>query len=448
MTLPGVDHAAARPRTSRRLPRLFRIASLLLLKGGAGAWALHQGFTHVSDDDYARVVIAERFAHTPSLDPSGTSWLPWPFWTYGAAMLALGRSLPVATLVAWLLGLASILLGYAALRAADVSRVAAWLAAGLAATTPWNAWLGVATVPEAFAGALVFAGAVTLALPRARVLGAVALLVAALSRYEAWPVCAVFAVWGSIDVLRVPETERGRGLVAVLLALAGPCVWMGWNAHAHGSALHFLARVTTFHQRHAGDLPLADRLLTYPRALLTGAPEIVAVGALGVFGGTEVRARWLGPLLCAGAVLVFLTYGEVTGGAPTHHPERALVAVWWVLAGFGIDGARSLAVRHAWARPKREAWGVALGVVAAGAIAGEWFERMRNAPGKSPEEDRAAQVAEGLELRGEALRSVTVIPCAYEHFALIAAFGAPERVTVLGATGGPVTRGCPEVRAH
>jgi hypothetical protein len=32
----------------------------------------------VSDDDYARVVIAQRLSL--ALDPSGTSWLPFPFW--------------------------------------------------------------------------------------------------------------------------------------------------------------------------------------------------------------------------------------------------------------------------------------------------------------------------------------------------------------------------------
>jgi hypothetical protein len=40
---------------------------------------------------------------------------------------------------------------------------------------------------------------------------------------------------------------------------------------------------------------------------------------------------------------------------------------------------------------------------------------------------------------------VTVTPCAYEHFALIAAVGAPERVAILPATHAPVTPACPRV---
>jgi hypothetical protein len=43
---------------------------------------------------------------------------------------------------------------------------------------------------------------------------------------------------------------------------------------------------------------------------------------------------------------------------------------------------------------------------------------------------------------------VTVTPCAYEHFALIAAFGAPERVDVAPATHEPVTPACPRVELH
>ncbi|MBV9948922.1 MAG: hypothetical protein JOZ69_18885, partial [Myxococcales bacterium] len=36
-------------------------AALALVKVALGAWILHRGFTHVSDDDYARTVIAEQF---------------------------------------------------------------------------------------------------------------------------------------------------------------------------------------------------------------------------------------------------------------------------------------------------------------------------------------------------------------------------------------------------
>ena len=54
-----------------------------------GVWTL-------SDDDYARISIAQGFAREPHFDPSGTSWLPAPFWAYGAAFRAFGTGLSVA----------------------------------------------------------------------------------------------------------------------------------------------------------------------------------------------------------------------------------------------------------------------------------------------------------------------------------------------------------------
>jgi hypothetical protein len=425
--------------------RLARWAGLLAVKALAGAWAVHRGFSHISDDDYARVVIAERFAHAPSLDPSGTSWLPFPFWVDGAAMLLGGRSLGVATVMAWIMGLASVLVGYAGLRVGGVARVPAWIAAALVGTSAWNAWLGLATVPEVWTGALIFFGTMTLATGEGVAAGGAALFVASLSRYEAWPVCGVFAIVGCVRALRDRPETRTRWMTGVALAVLGPCLWMAWNAHAHGSAVHFVARVTAFHKAHATALPLGDRLLTYPRALFTGAPELALAALFGLVGGRAVFARWRLPLLAGLALLAFLVYGDVHDGAPTHHVERTLVALWWLLAGFGVDGAHAWIARHAWGRPKREAWVVAIGVAVGIALAGERGERMRDFPGSGETEDRAVQVARGLALRAEGAEGVTIVPCEYEHFAVIAAFGSPERVEVATATGGDLGAGCPEV---
>jgi hypothetical protein len=233
--------------------------------------------------------------------------------------------------------------------------------------------------------------------------------------------------------------------LAAGLALLGPSVWMAWNAHAHGSALHFVARVTAFHKNHVTDLPLTDRLLAYPRALFTSTPELSVWGLFGLLGGRDVFARWRMPLLTGAALLGFLVYGNVRDGAPTHHAERALATLWWILAGFGADGTRALVLRYAWARPKREAWTIAFGVAGAIALLGDHLARLHNYPGRG-DEDRGTQVARGLSLRADAVDHLTVVPCEYEHFALLAAFGAPERVRVLPPTHARVTTECPEVR--
>src|SRR5215468_7516678 len=90
--------------------------SVSLLKAAVSALVLASGFRAVSDDDFARVVIAEQWAHAPRLDPSGTSWLPLPFWVTGAALLGLGRSLLVARGVSLLLGVGAALAVYVGAR--------------------------------------------------------------------------------------------------------------------------------------------------------------------------------------------------------------------------------------------------------------------------------------------------------------------------------------------
>ena len=84
-------------------------------------FVLGSGFRAISDDDYSRVVIAARFAQHPSLDPSGTSWLPLPFWLYGVPMAIFGDSLSTARVVAVLLGAGSSVLVWVAARQLGLS---------------------------------------------------------------------------------------------------------------------------------------------------------------------------------------------------------------------------------------------------------------------------------------------------------------------------------------
>ncbi|HEY1696598.1 MAG TPA: hypothetical protein VGG39_30765 [Polyangiaceae bacterium] len=418
-------------------------ALLVAVKLAIGAWVLHQGFTHVSDDDYARTVIAEQFAHAPRLDPSGTSWLPFPFWLEGAVMAVAGTSLGVARAIATTLGAASVAAPYLAMRAVGVRRWAAVAATAVAMALPWNAWLGVATVPEAWFGALVAAAAILLGRPGTRAWSAGALLVASLCRYEAWPVCALAALlcaWSADD-----GGHRRRDVPAIVAAAAGPIAWMAWNAHAHGSPFHFLSRVATFrHAVGAADASLVEKLFTYPVSLLEETPEVALLGIVGLAGLAlpEVRARWKWAAVAAATVMVFLVWGDLKDGAPTHHPARALAALWWVLCGMGVDAAATWRAARVGARRK-----AAFGVAAAAAVA--WCvllpARWKDAPGRSPDEDRTAQIARGLDLRARHVEHAELRPCAFEQFALLAAWGEPERATVFPRSGAAVTDECPRV---
>jgi hypothetical protein len=408
-----------------------------------GAWVLHLGFTHVSDDDFSRVVISEQFAEAPWVDPSGTSWLPLPFWVEGMAMMATWRSLEVARAVALALGCAGVLVFYISQREVGVHRLSALAATGAAMVLPWNAWLGVASVPDGWTGALIAASALAVGRSTTRTWAVFGLLAASLCRYEAWPACAVAAaicVWWS---RRVGEARRTKAAVA----LAGPVLWMAWNIYAHGSPVHFLARVAAFrHAVGAADAPLSAKLLDYPLALLHESPEAVVLGAVGLLGffDRELRVRWSAPAVAAAAIFAFLVWGDVHDGAPTHHPARALGAIWWIAFGMGADAVHALVARASEGRVLRVVWAVVLGAagVAWGALLpGRWAV----APGEGPGERRDAQIARGVALREEGAEHAEITPCAYEHFALIAAWGEPERATILPSRHTPVTADCPEV---
>ncbi len=422
-------------------------AAATALKSLAMLVALRGGFEQISDDDYARTVIAQTFAHTPHLDPTGTSWLPFPFWLYGVAMMVVGRSLGVARAIAFVLGALSPIPVYAGMRSMQNTRIVSVAGALLAALTPWSVWLGLAPVPEGWAGAcaaaaLLFVGSRDHARPW---IAASLVLVASLSRYEAWPIAAVVACVLAARALRSPAPRLSLALAALTAAM-GPVGWLLHNAVTHGDAFHFVARVTAFRRANTTPMPLDARIAEYPLALWTAAKWIVLASVVGVIAAARdraFRARWVLPVGAAIFALAFLVYGDVRDGAPTHHAARALVPIFTVLGAFGAAGAGALV-----AMTKPNVAKIARAVFAATFAMSAWFtvSRARFPPGNGDSEKRDAQVA-----RGHALASVVppatleVTPCAYEHFALIAAFGAPERVTIMPSTHETVTADCPRV---
>ena len=77
------------------------------------------------------------------------------------------------------------------------------------------------------------------------------------------------------------------------------------------------------------------------------------------------------------------------------------------------------------------------------------FARGYDPPGNGPSEDRHPQIARGTSLRLARARALTITPCAFEHFALIAAFSAPESVDVKKAEGSvPTENECPKVEVQ
>jgi hypothetical protein len=69
---------------------------------------------------------------------------------------------------------------------------------------------------------------------------------------------------------------------------------------------------------------------------------------------------------------------------------------------------------------------------------------LRAYPGGEAWATRDAQIARGRALRGSDAKLI-ITPCEYEHFALLAALGAPERATILPRAHEPVSDECPRV---
>lgn len=321
-------------RASRALRDLLLVAAARAVTSGACLWS---GFRAISDDDYSRVTIAARFAAAPSADPSGTSWLPLPFWLYGVPMALFGDSLATARAVAVLLGIASAVAVWLAARLLGLPERAALLGAIAAVLLPYGSWLSCATVPEAPTAALILFGAVTLSREEAklRLWGGLALGAACFCRYEAWAPAAAFAGLSAIEAWK----RREKGLWLGAAAAAAPiALWLLHGLVRHGDALFFVARVSQY-RAALGQAPthVGLALLQTPWALLRFEPELLAVVlvALGLslwrgqspFGPTAWR-----PVVALGALLLFLVLADATGGGATHHPERSLLPVYWFLA--------------------------------------------------------------------------------------------------------------------
>jgi hypothetical protein len=402
------------------------LAIVAAFKACVSTLVLATGFRAVSDDDFARVVIAQRFAESPAFDPSGTSWLPLPFWLQGAVMMLLGRSLGVAQATAFLLGILAALAVLIAARWAGVPRGGALIGALIASAVPYAAWLGVATVPDGVTAALVVLGAAAAASTSARhrVFGALALCAAALSRYEAWPVAAAFSALSVLDAIRL---GRARLALPGALALLGPVLWLLNGKLVHGDALFFVERVSAYKRAVGGAASSLEALLGQPLSIVRCEPELagatlVAIAASVFAGRARLLAHHARPLALLGLLVLFLVAGELRASGATHHAERSVLAVWLWLAV--IAGHLAALSWPQLGRRGRIAAGSALaGVIALGAlVVRPWYAR------RDDFIDRSSEIAIGRQAARVAgpEQRLLVDSADFGFYAVIAGFGRPE----------------------
>jgi hypothetical protein len=310
---------------------------------------LRPGFMALSDDDYARVTIAQRFAGHAKLDPSGTSWLPFPFWTTGLLMKLLDPSLEVGRLAAWIQAILATWLLFAAGRAWGFSKKQAFWAAAAVNVLPTVAVLGGMTVPEVPTAALAVFAVMSVTRGRASSpsqstitvtwWGVMAMVAATLSRYETWPIAGVVACYA---FRRTEWDAKWKRFAAAGLCVAGPVIWILHNQIAHGDALSFLHRVASYRAALAKGAEKPGET-SYLMGLVGGCPAVtfalvVPIVLWRIRDRKEAKAhlrRFVPWAIAAGALIASLLVGEQIGGVPTHHPERTLLVVW-ILAVFVV----------------------------------------------------------------------------------------------------------------
>ncbi len=430
MTPASVDDREDRPTNG------YYLVLLALLRLAVNLGVSWWGLVALSDDDYARVAIAQRFALQPRLDPTGTSWLPFPFWVSGAVMKLFDPSLEVARSTATALSVVSAWLLFATARLWGFSRRQAFVASAAANLLPVAAVLGSVTVPELPTAALSAFGLTAAMAPRRAprdgtasmspvFLAGSAMLAATLSRYEAWPVAAVVAglAWRRRDEPRV-----WKRVAAVALPLIGPLWWILHNQLAHGDAFSFLRRVARY--RAALGPTGADGPTRYLFALFEGSPAVtfalVVLLILWLRADDGVSARehlrrllpWAWGAL---ALVVFLLIGQLAGGAPTHHLERPLLLVWF-LATFTLVDLASTRRAPLWLAVPA----LVLFVLDA--------RRQLSDPGAS----RLSEEIAGIQLRSLVPRGERVVLATndYGYFAVTAALGRPFD-TIIDASHDP-----------
>lgn len=400
---------------------LASLLTLLLCRALANVVLWRTGFTAISDDDFARVVIAQGFAQAPSWDPSGTSWLPLPFWLTGSTLWLFGTSLAVAKGCAFVSSLCSSALVFLAARWLGLALAPAFYGSLAATLLPHALWLGLATVPEGYTAALCVLALASLNCFTVfhRGLGAAALCAATLCRYESWPLAVAFAVCTALDVQRGRLGRAGWGIAAA--ALLGAAGWLLHGIAHHGNALFFLTRVAQYKQALGG--AATGGLLHHPLLLLRAEPELmlaVLCGVVWVPQRSAVLARFRRPVGHALLVVIFLMVGDVLDGVATHHAERSLLVIWLLGTLLAADAWSSVLATA----PRRHL--TALGTFAAGALLITLL-RDRLVPNESFV-NRRAEVGIGLLAHRVVAKSpgvVAVHTLDYGHQAVIAALDLP-----------------------
>lgn len=214
-------------------------------------------------DAVAHINIARRVidSRTPGLLQLGTVWLPLPHllmipFLFSDAAWQTGIAGAIPSLCAYVLGTVGIFrlvrdgIDRAGTPGQNWARAAAWLGAGIYAANPNLLYMQTTAMTEVLYLAL-FIWAVVYFSEFVQSVGTVeadaslmkcggCVLAACLTRYDGWFLAAVLCLCATYVLVKArPGVLRRSLLKFLLLAVAGPMVWLGYNAMIYRNPLEF-----------------------------------------------------------------------------------------------------------------------------------------------------------------------------------------------------------------
>lgn len=266
---------------------------------------------HLYGDAVSRTEMAEAWAQSPhvitSFGDGAAQYGPLHLYLVGGALSVIDRN-DASRVVSLLFGVMTLVPLFAVTRQYFGSESATW--AGLAFAV-WGLHVQASTTGGSEAVALFLMWVAFAWFARALyrphwlpfVIAAIALNLAAATRYDAWMYIPLFAV---IPAWQWPDKRaaiRTGGLV-LLMALPFPIFWMAGNAAAHGDPFYPLTFIDAFHRQWADESGdgwrtvwlRAQGLGFWPAiALFTLTPGVALLGMFGMWTAWRTRpaSQWL-----------------------------------------------------------------------------------------------------------------------------------------------------------
>ena len=370
-------------------------------------------------------------------------------------MLAVGSTLEVARAVAIASALIAAVVLYLGARLLGCSRLLATVGVLAAASLPTATRLAPATVPEYPSAALLAFAMCSASAPSnlpqrdlgswlrwPPLWGSLAVALATACRYEAWPVAIAFAGYVLVRFVErarvLPAHTPSGDLRAPLVAATGAttfiCLWLLHGWYWHDDALFFVRRVVDYKRAlGTGETSLGLVLAKGPPGLLFfQEPSVwflLGLSALALVrrrspqvNQGKARPSPLPLLVLPLALLLTLTWGELRGGAPTHHAGRPLLSIWLLLP---LVSARLLdAVRGI--PPWAQALALALIQGTSQMVTRPLRPPLDGFAQRHPEEALGRRIA-----RDFPAAAVVVATPDYGYLAIQASAGSPERFVVV-----------------